>query len=44
MTPAIAVYFWPEKVQAGFTVLASLPEWYTWLCSSLSQAASVLRV
>ena len=31
MTPAIAVYFWPEKVQAGFTVLASLPEWYTWL-------------
>ena len=22
MTPAIAVYFWPEKVQAGFTVLS----------------------
>lgn len=31
MTPAIAVYFWPEKVQAGFTVLSTLPEWYTWL-------------
>ena len=25
MAPAIAVYIWPEDVQAGFTVLASLP-------------------
>ena len=31
MAPAIAVYIWPKEVQAGFTVLASLPEWYTWL-------------
>ena len=29
--PAIAVYFVPEKVQAGFDVLATLPEWYTYL-------------
>ena len=26
LAPAIAVYIWPEEVQAGFTVLASLPE------------------
>jgi hypothetical protein len=31
MAPAVGVYVWPEEVQAGFTVLASLPEWYTWL-------------
>jgi len=31
MAPAVGVYIWPEEVQAGFTVLASLPEWYTWL-------------
>ena len=31
MAPAIAVYIWPEEVHAGFTLLASLPEEYTWL-------------
>ena len=31
MAPAIAVYIRPEEVQAGFTVLVSLPDWYTWL-------------
>lgn len=31
MAPAIAVYIWPEEVRAGFAVLATLPEWYTWL-------------
>ena len=31
LAPAIAVYWIPEKVQAGFTVLATLPEWYTYL-------------
>ena len=30
IAPAIAVYIWPE-VRAGFAVLATLPEWYTWL-------------
>ena len=31
MAPAIAVYIWPEEIRAGFAVLATLPEWYTWL-------------
>ena len=31
IAPAMAVYIWPEEIQAKFTVLASLPEWYTWL-------------
>ena len=31
MPPAIAVYIWPEEVRAGFDVLSTLPEWYTWL-------------
>lgn len=31
LAPAVGVYFWPERVQAGFDVLNTLPEWYTWL-------------
>jgi len=31
LAPAIAVYWIPERVQEGFDVLATLPEWYTYL-------------
>ena len=53
MAPAVGVYIWPEEVQAGFTVLATLPEWYTWLLfiavsssfgiKGVGQAAKMLR-
>ena len=53
LAPAIAVYFVPEKVQAGFDVLATLPEWYTYLLfiaisssfgiKGVGQAAKMLR-
>lgn len=53
LAPAIAVYWVPEKVQAGFDVLASLPEWYTYLLfiaisssfgiKGVGQAAKMLR-
>ena len=53
LAPAIAVYWVPEKVQAGFDVLASLPEWYTYLrfiaisssvgIKGVCQAAKMLR-
>jgi len=53
LAPAIAVYWVPEKVQAGFNVLASLPEWYTYLLfiaisssfgiKGVGQAAKMLR-
>ena len=53
LAPAIAVYFVPERVQEGFDVLATLPEWYTYLLfigisssfgiKGVGQAAKMLR-
>ena len=31
MAPAVAVYFVPDKVQEGFAILATLPDWYQYL-------------
>ena len=31
VAPAVAVYFVPERVQAGFEILATLPDWYQYL-------------
>ena len=52
MAPATAVYIWSEEVRTGFAVLATLPEWYTWLLfiavsssfgiKSVGQAAKML--
>ena len=53
LAPAIAVYWVPEKVQAGFDVLSTLPERYTYLLfiaisssfgiKGVGQAAKMLR-
>jgi len=53
MAPAIGVYFVPEKVQEGFEILATLPDWYQYLLfiaisssfgiKGVGQAAKMLR-
>ena len=53
MGPAIGVYFVPEKVQEGFAILATLPDWYQYLLfiaisssfgiKGVGQAAKMLR-